>query len=64
MLTGQDPLIDPRLFSWTLKLQPLWFKIEAVPGVDSVGADWLRRSAWVENATLGQFLFWTWSIRI
>ena len=33
---------------WALKLQPFRFRIDAIPGVDNVGADWLSRSASVE----------------
>ena len=38
-------LTNPRLMRWALKLQPFRFRIEAIPGVDNVGADWLSRSA-------------------
>ena len=38
-------LTHPRLMRWALKLQPFRFRIEAIPGVDNVGADWLSRSA-------------------
>ena len=34
-------LINPRLIRWSLKLQPYQFKIEAIPGKDNVGADFL-----------------------
>ena len=38
-------LTNPRLMRWALKLQPFRFRVEAIPGVDNVGADWLSRSA-------------------
>ena len=41
-------LTNPLLMRWALKLQPFRFRIEAIPGVDNVGADWLSRSAQVE----------------
>ena len=40
-------LTYPRLMRWALKLQPFRFRVEAIPGVYNVGADWLSRSAWV-----------------
>ena len=42
---------------WALKLQPFRFRIEAIPGVDNVGADWLSRSARVGNATFFNLIF-------
>ena len=38
-------LSNPRLMRWALKLKPFRFRVEAIPGVDNVGADWLSRSA-------------------
>ena len=38
-------LTNPRLMCWALKLQPFRFRVEAIPGVDNVGADWLSRLA-------------------
>ena len=36
-------LSNPRLLRWALKLQPYLFRIEAIPGRDNVGADYLSR---------------------
>ena len=46
--TDHHPLTylnSAKLMRWALKLQPFRFRIEAIPGVDNVGADWLSRSA-------------------
>ena len=44
MYLNSAKLTNPRLMRWALKLQPYRFRIEAIPGVDNVGADWLSRS--------------------
>ena len=36
-------LSNPRLMRWALKLQPFRLRIESIPGVQNVGADYLSR---------------------
>ena len=41
-------LSNARLLRWALKLQPYMFKIEAIPGKDNVGADFLSRMSAID----------------
>ena len=41
-------LSNPRLLRWAFKLQPYMFKIEAIPGKDNVGADFLSRMSVID----------------
>jgi hypothetical protein len=35
--------LNPRLMRWALSLQPYSYRVEAIKGVDNVGADYLSR---------------------
>ena len=41
---NKTKLSNPRLMQWDLTLQPYWFHIVAIRGLDNVGADHLSRA--------------------